>query len=510
LPGETSSIGESACFVFTGLPKEWSERSRARQIAKHESVFARVVMGNSTGPSAVSLRLPLLRKTTYGGAASRWSNFEAGQTEQRQMCSSWFCKRITMATGKTLIIFLTLVTLSWNAWSQVKRPLKAEDLEQLLIGGVTQERITQLVRESGVTFQMTPALKERFAKAGAGAEVMRAIESASAEYSKKALEAARRAEEDAKRKQQEAKQKEIDAAKRKAEEETKKLAEEAKRKAIEADNQRRIDEQRKREEEGRKLAAINKQKAAEDAKRRADEITKKKAAEDEARRIEEARKQQESQRRIDEARKLDSDQRQAKMKEQTKEPWQDAKNPIGLAPSCRVGANWTFRYDDGGRFVRRITGHNGDVCNVGKSFFDKEWLLLKQLGPNNEEITAPTLDQPLIGKQWMPFPISVGSEWRVEFRTKPTGSRNVSFYTDTFDVVGFEKVEVPAGSFMAFKIKVDRRTQGIWSIRYLWYAPQVEYYVKFRIAPEESHPAYETTFKNYQLVSYNLGGSKAK
>jgi hypothetical protein len=188
----------------------------------------------------------------------------------------------------------------------------------------------------------------------------------------------------------------------------------------------------------------------------------------------------------------------------------DAKNPLGPAPSCRVGASWTFRYDDGARFVRRITGRNGDVCSVGKSFFDKEWVLLKQLGPNNEEITAPTLDQPLIGKKWMPFPISVGAEWRVEFRTKPTGFRNVSFYTDTFDVVGFEKVEVPAGSFMAFKIKVDRRTQGIWSIRYLWYAPQVEYYVKFRTAPEESHQAYETTFKNYQLVSFSGANAKTK
>lgn len=431
------------------------------------------------------------------------------------MRSTWFRKKIAVTAFQTLVIVLALLTLGWNSWGQAKRPLKAEDVEQLLIGGVTQERMVQLIRDGGVTFEMTPALKERFAKAGAGAEVMQAIESASGEYVKKALEAARRAEEDAKRKQQEAKLKEIEAAKaeaskRKAEEEKNKLAEEAKRKAIEADNQRLADEKRKREEDARKVAALNKLKAAEEAKRRADELTKKKAAEDEVRRIEEATKQQENQRRIDEARKLELDQRLANKKEQTKEPWMDAKNPLGPAPSCRVGASWTFRYDDGARFVRRITGRNGDVCSVGKSFFDKEWVLLKQLGPNNEEITAPTLDQPLIGKKWMPFPISVGAEWRVEFRTKPTGFRNVSFYTDTFDVVSFEKVEVPAGSFMAFKIKVDRRTQGIWSIRYLWYAPQVEYYVKFRTAPEESHRAYETTFKNYQLVSFSAANAKTK
>jgi len=431
------------------------------------------------------------------------------------MKSTWFGKKIALPAFQTLAIVLALLTFSWNSWGQAKRPLKAEDIEQLLIGGVTQERLVRLIRDGGVTFQMTATLKERFAKAGAGAEVIQAIESASAEYASKSLEAARRAEEDAKRKQQEAKLKEIEAAKaeavkRKADEEKKKLAEEAKRKAIEVENQRLADEKRKREDDARKVAALNKLKAAEEAKRRADEFTKQKAVEAEVRRIEEAKKQQENQRRIDEARKLELDQRLANKKEQTKEPWMDAKNPMGPAPSCRVGASWTLRYDDGGRFVRRITGRNGDVCSVGKSFYDKEWVLIKQLGPNNEEITAPTLEQPLIGKKWMPFPISVGSEWRVEFRTKPAGLRNVSFYTDTFDVVGFEKIEVPAGSFMAFKIKVDRRTQGIWSIRYLWYAPQVEYYVKFRTAPEESHQAYETTFKNYQLASFSRANAKTK
>src|SRR5258706_4616201 len=181
-----------------------------------------------------SVGLPSLRKTTYGDAALRWIDSDDGLTEQRVMRLTWFCKKIALTAFQTLVIVLALLTLGWNSWGQAKRPLKAEDIEQLLIGGVTQERMVHLIRDGGVTFEMTPALKERFAKAGAGAEVLQAIDSASAEYAKKALEAARWAEEDAKRKQQ-AKLKEIEAAKaesakRKTEEEKTKLAEEAKRK----------------------------------------------------------------------------------------------------------------------------------------------------------------------------------------------------------------------------------------------------------------------------------------
>jgi hypothetical protein len=103
--------------------------------------------------------LPSLRKTTYGDAALRWIESEDESTERGAMRrSTWFGNKIVLMASQSLIVGLALLMLTWNSWGQAKRPLKAEDIEQLLSGGVTQERIVHLIRDGGVNFETAPKL----------------------------------------------------------------------------------------------------------------------------------------------------------------------------------------------------------------------------------------------------------------------------------------------------------------------------------------------------------------
>ena len=72
-----------------------------------------------------------------------------------------------------------------------------------------------------------------------------------------------------------------------------------------------------------------------------------------------------------------------------------------------------------------------------------DWSILKNF--NGEQVTTA---KPLS------FPLTVGKSWTIEF-TDPTPAGRVksTHYRDTYTVIGWEDVEVPAGKFHALKIE---------------------------------------------------------
>jgi iron(II)-dependent oxidoreductase len=129
------------------------------------------------------------------------------------------------------------------AFAQERRPLSADGIELLVREGASHGRIAQLIQQHGVDFEATAALRTRLKSAGAGAEVMEAVEKASAIYvkaraaaqpPKPTVEPERRKLEEEKRKlretllKEEAKKK-VEAERAKLEEENRKLREALKR-----------------------------------------------------------------------------------------------------------------------------------------------------------------------------------------------------------------------------------------------------------------------------------------
>lgn len=81
-----------------------------------------------------------------------------------------------------------------------------------------------------------------------------------------------------------------------------------------------------------------------------------------------------------------------------------------VAPPCTVGLQHTFAYKNNRTFTRTVTKQLGELCVVGNFYYDKDWMLVKQIAPDGREITSPDVQFPYIGEKWLPFPLFVGKE----------------------------------------------------------------------------------------------------
>lgn len=178
------------------------------------------------------------------------------------------------------------------------------------------------------------------------------------------------------------------------------------------------------------------------------------------------------------------------------------------APPCVVGLKLQFQYDDNRKFTREITARDGDLCLVesgSKSYYDKDWTLVKLVEPDGREITSSSPRQPDIGEKWLPFPLSVSKKWERHYSGQEAVSGGVRQYQNYFTVVSHEDVTVPGGSFKAFKIRqeqVNLSSKNRRGVRYFWYAPDVGYYVKRHWAVKEGNdPHYWVSVRDYELVS---------
>lgn len=148
--------------------------------------------------------------------------------------------------NKQLIIFfsslLSLVCLLTVVAGQEKLgPLGLEQIESVL-ADLPPARVATIIRDRGVSFEVTDQAREKLRKAGADALVMQAVERAGVEYPK--------------RKAEEQKIK-LEEERRKIEEEKRNLNEarlkEEERKRLDLEEKRREDERRRIEQEGRRL-----------------------------------------------------------------------------------------------------------------------------------------------------------------------------------------------------------------------------------------------------------------
>lgn len=75
------------------------------------------------------------------------------------------------------------------------------------------------------------------------------------------------------------------------------------------------------------------------------------------------------------------------------------------------------------------------------------------------------------------FPLAVGE---ARTFTQSTGTKKGSqTYTNTVSVEAAEEITVPAGTFKAFRIRVNKKNDTGWSGVYqMWYAPEVGYFVR--------------------------------
>ena len=155
-------------------------------------------------------------------------------------------------------------------------------------------------------------------------------------------------------------------------------------------------------------------------------------------------------------------------------------------PQIQVGDSWNYSFRDTRysqtdcTYSLSVTGVTGDTitvdmqnpqhCNIGalaaSTVYDKDFNLM-YAG------VTPYLTSA--------FPLAVGKQWTQKFSLNTEA--NTLLHNDvTAKVIAIERVTVPAGTFDAYKVVVERK----YSSQYVsgtitetrWYAPQVKTYVR--------------------------------
>jgi uncharacterized protein DUF3108 len=188
-----------------------------------------------------------------------------------------------------------------------------------------------------------------------------------------------------------------------------------------------------------------------------------------------------------------------------------AQDQSASAPPCLVGQKLEFRYDDGRAFSREIS-REAELCVVNtestKFYYEQDWVLVKVFEPNGKiYVSWEPYTHTDIGQAWMNFPFQVGRTWnknRNRYKTE-RGVRVFDYNIQSrYNVLAYEEITVPAGTFKTFKIKHEQTetTNGNKhsGVRYLWYAPEVGYYAK-READASSDKNYWEKEPGYELVS---------
>jgi len=104
------------------------------------------------------------------------------------------------------------------------------------------------------------------------------------------------------------------------------------------------------------------------------------------------------------------------------------------------------------------------------------------------------------------FPLFEGKQWGEDKSSglplyNPDAPQIEFLYAETYQVTGWEDVEVPAGKFRAIKIKyMQRNITGLsGGNAYFWYVPEVKYFVKYQIDKNTWKTGYDM-----ELISFGL------
>jgi hypothetical protein len=150
-------------------------------------------------------------------------------------------------------------------------------------------------------------------------------------------------------------------------------------------------------------------------------------------------------------------------------------------PEWRAGDHWMFSWTAGDQrglkavdvaFLQEVHGARYYVLNTGtlQHYYtiDLQWAWA--VNPADSRVIARAVP----AQPYFVWPLEVGKSWNHRGVLEGQGKRES--LNETYRVAAFERVEVPVGSFRAFRIIRDAGSQG--SDEY-WYAPEVHWYVKW-------------------------------
>lgn len=164
---------------------------------------------------------------------------------------------------------------------------------------------------------------------------------------------------------------------------------------------------------------------------------------------------------------------------------------VVLPPDPKPGSWWILRGARGDRrveLVRLADGKFFAVTNGGpRVVYDHQWNFIEGPGPRSGAWTVYT---PHIRRY--AFPLWEGKKWS-GWVSWSGGSYSGSFYGKGV-AAGWEKVEVPAGTFEALRVEQYSNDQ-LWAT--CWYAAEVQYPAKCVFA--------QLTGQDHELVRYRLG-----
>jgi hypothetical protein len=134
------------------------------------------------------------------------------------------------------------------------------------------------------------------------------------------------------------------------------------------------------------------------------------------------------------------------------------------APTVKVGDTWTYRVTtekgpSGWSQVRdevtvsRVTSsliyytskQSGSTQPAKELFAGLDWSRLRDVNGKETVVNRP-----------LAFPLAAGKKWELQYTEQhPNKAHKSEQWNNTFTVVGFESVEVPAGKFNALKVEAE-------------------------------------------------------
>ena len=198
------------------------------------------------------------------------------------------------------------------------------------------------------------------------------------------------------------------------------------------------------------------------------------------------------------------------------------------APVWNTGDKWVF--DRGGPM--EVVGCDANCFSVrfsggifrkdasGIAVFDRSTLNVKYTEEKDQR-----KDYWDLRKKILNFPLTLGKQWRdsVQYDAQQQMNRYAVEIPETFRVLGWEEVQVPAGKFKA--IKLEYKCESKWrsgmgwitdfeSTAWYWYSPEVKNFVKCQYEKGYTEPIdqvgkYESSKEgrgraDWELVSYEL------
>ena len=198
-----------------------------------------------------------------------------------------------------------------------------------------------------------------------------------------------------------------------------------------------------------------------------------------------------------------------------------AQGPTGQRPTINIGDAWTYTLRNSqkntpdSQFTITVNNlgagqivanwENPVLGDSGTLLFDQDLNLVENKRTSGLIIYRATPAFP--GYQW---PLYVGETWQRGFQYTVQGGGVQYQATLTPQVVGLEKVTVPAGTFDAYKINQTleymafngTNSWGGSQKTVLWYAPQTKSLVKSEITDFGPRAAVGTTVR--ELLSYHI------